>query len=316
MYLTALLPDGASQPFRQAIYPFMGIGCATSPLILQPFLSSSSSSSSFPLLIPYSMIAVCFLIGSAVTIATWKLCLSTHASDDKCPATSNSLTISSAETRRDKLSGKQQEDPPHGTRGAAGIMLIILELIGFVLHYGMSESMNSFTALFVTRRRHALSPETGAQMTTVLFASYSGTGLASILYVRWIGLEMNFLLNTVLLLTANALLLVFGDDTDASLLYLALVLFGAATASTAPCLYEYVEGAVPSAKFVVPPLFAVVSTISYVGFVAGVSVMIERDARFLLWIVAVTSVFMILLILPIILLGRRLRSLQAKQLLK
>ena len=321
MTMISTLWGTESLPFRQATFLVAGFGIAVGPLIVQPFLmhedvQSTNSSivnqtdvtyhpEKVNLFWPFAVISFVYAFAAIMLFFMWKLFPETtdHPSRVK-------------EAEKNDPTRKRDSDPsppflPHpssevapATRMAAlwKVCIVTLAAAFVCMTYCIDTCLGSFIATFATKSSLQLAPEAGAQLTSLYSAAATATRVAGLLYINWIGMEINFLISVCLVIASNAVLLVFCNSSE-TMLFVGIAMMGISTANNNPCTYGYLETLFPITS-TIASVIGVTSTLAYFVPTLIVPHYIVTNPVFLFWFVLICSSCLLISLLSLLAMAR------------
>ena len=189
-------------------------------------------------------------------------------------------------------------------------LTLLLVFMFMHIYLGLEISFGSYLTTYVVNCDLNLTKGTGAHMTTLFWATFTFTKVATIFYIRMIGNQTNLLLSLMTMLAATILLNFYGN-ISVSLLWIGIALIGIGLSSVWGCMFGYLEEYFPVTS-VIGSLMIVSAMLGEFVFPVIISSMIEKTPQILMWVVLFCSSSMTLLFLLIMFLcNRKLKHTQS-----
>jgi MFS family permease len=290
-------------PFRQSVMLVRGAGSALGPLIVQPFLMRNSpagdkSQDQVSLVWPFSIFAILCLASALLSLAVWHIMPETVDHPSR-------VTVKSSNDGNEASSHRQTNKLWMHVMTCLCILFIFFDT-------AIDVSLRSFIAPFITYSKLNLGQDTGAALTTGFFAAATVTRFAGLFYIQWIGIEINYLISMMLLMVANAILLIY-CESSAILLWIGVCMAGISTASNIPCMYGYMEKHF-AITHITASVVGVFYQLSYIVFPLIVSHFMQIFPASLFWTVLVCSCCLCLLLPAIVLIAKNRLPAERKEL--
>lgn len=273
-----------------------GLCSAVAPLMIQvfarpldpysaPTLQIHESKCQYFLSWPYFLVASFAFVSSVTSFVVWKF-----------------YPVTTAHNSRGQ---DQHESQGEGT-GSNVIssfwkrIMIVFALFFILSIYPIDHAVTAFIAPFV--RMISLPQQTGNQMISALFASQTISRITGIIYIPYIGLEINFILTSIMLISANAILVLSGGKNEAAL-WIGVVLVGFSTANDVNLIYCFMERYFSVTNGIAAAAVAM-AMIGNGMFPLLVAPLMERDPSYLFMITSAFSASSVVMLVIIVLIGR------------
>ena len=324
-------------PFLQALHFSYGVGALISPLIVRPYLLESEfiegmepetlllstmngtvterervqeesyTRDDVQLRYPCWIVAGFTLIPTIIYFLLWRL----HPKSNPHPSrlADNAILNNVDQGDPEKLK-KQQEmkdklqevDRQRNTKSykiykfvAIGLMMCFMPI-----YYGVELTFGNYLATFAVKSDLHLSKATGADMTSLYWAMFTFFRLSTVFYIDYLGAEMNIVMNTIVILAANAVLspLYFGYQLNWCL-WMGSVMMGMGCSSIWASAFGYLETYFPVSSRIAS--FVMVSTaIGDFSIPFIMSQYIKDYPNVFLYITLVSSLIMTLVFLAVV----------------
>ena len=285
-------------PFMQTLYFAYGIGAILAPIIVIPFLTVTDeddavhhSHDDVHLFWPYTMVAGATLVCAIAYFVTWRLYPTTDKHPSRVQQQQQDRTVTEV---TGILTEKQKE--------TWKLVVVSLAVIMAHAYMGMEITMGSYLSPFAVKSRLHLSKATGAHLVTLYWTAFTLFRIATVMYIDYIGNELNILGSLTIVLCSNAFLVPFGDSS-VPMLWTGVALMGIGLSSMWACLFGFLE-----------ERFTVTSTMTSVMITSGLlgefvfplinSSLIDGYPVILLWIVLFCSLTITILFIMIALICR------------
>ena len=278
------------------------------------------------LVYPYSILAICCALSATFTLLIW------YHEPDTSPHPSRGFQIKhestvQQESNEFQLTGNQKElipsqvenqtqqqqqlnddeeegNPPERSSSYTRykILTIILVMLFMHTYLGLEISFGSYLTTFVVKSGLPLTKSDGAHITTVFWATFTLFRVLTIFYIQYVDIEVNVIGSLIVILSANAFLLPFGD-TSVPMLVTGVSLIGIGTSSVWACMFGYLELYFPVTSFI-GSLMLISAVMGEFVFPFLISNFIDHYPRILLWVTFFCSCSTFLLFLLIMILCR------------
>ena len=303
-----------SSPFMQIGQFAFGLGALCGPLIASPFLLPISEKgvqmtngtngtyqseyefdepvylpSDVNLVFPFSLITVLGVGCSIISLILSRThpVLKTHPSremiEDKTSEGEDGQTAKSeavlAEERKEEKNFRIWR-----------MVVIILASLFMPLYYGVEVSYGSYISAFVQFSVLKMDQSTAAYISSLYWCTFTFFRLFAAIYIEWIGPEMNIFLSLIVMISANIVMVPFGESYPVAI-WIATVLAGIGTSSVWASVFGCMDNYFP----VTSSITAGMLSATFVGdcvLPVILSNKIETYPKIFMWIYLFSSVTM------------------------
>lgn len=220
-----------SAPMMQAMSFMLGSGGLIAPMVVKPFLTEmpeagarSASTADVSLHIPYSILGSLFVLCSLSNLMMWLV--------------SPETAVHESRSEEEDDVGKEKEKT--NLMDWRMILLAVLFILFNFGYYGLEIVYGSYLMSFAVDCELKLSKQTGADLTTLFWATATLPTIAAAVLVKWTGDEVLMVISLIVTIIGNVILVPFGDKSEVCL-WVGVVVVGIGMSSILGLIFSLVE---------------------------------------------------------------------------